>query len=55
MKRQKERLPVAKTISRQRQPRMQQQYFSQTHDGDKVKQKFVSDQAKQSGLYWNAQ
>ena len=34
----------------------QQQYFSQTHDGDKVKQyaqKFVSDAGKQNGLYWN--
>jgi hypothetical protein len=30
---------------------MQQQYFRQTHDGGKVKQKFVSDQAKQNGLY----
>lgn len=33
----------------------QQQYFSQTHDGDKVKQyaqKFVSDEGKQDGLYW---
>jgi len=32
----------------------QQQYFSQTHDGDKVKQyaqKFVSDSGKQNGLY----
>jgi Protein of unknown function (DUF2950) len=31
------------------------QYFSQTHDGDKVKQyaqKFVSDEGKQNGLYW---
>jgi hypothetical protein len=35
----------------------QQQYFSQTHDGDKVKQyaqKLVSDEGKQNGLYWNA-
>ena len=35
----------------------QQQYFSQTHDGDSVKQyaqKFVSDAGKQNGLYWNA-
>ena len=35
----------------------QQQYFSQTHDGDKVKQyaqKFVSDEGKQNGLYWPA-
>jgi hypothetical protein len=35
----------------------QQQYFNQTHDGDKVKQyaqKFVSDEGKQNGLYWNA-
>ena len=34
----------------------QQQYFSQTHDGDNVKQyaqKFVSDEGKQNGLYWN--
>lgn len=34
----------------------QQLYFSQTHDGDKVKQyaqKFVSDEGKQNGLYWN--
>jgi hypothetical protein len=33
----------------------QEKYFSQTHDGDKVKQyaqKFVSDQGKQDGLYW---
>ena len=33
----------------------QNQYFSQTHDGDKVKQyaqKFVSDNGKQNGLYW---
>jgi hypothetical protein len=33
----------------------QQQYFSQTHDGDKVKQyaqKFVSDEGKHNGLYW---
>jgi hypothetical protein len=33
----------------------QQQYFRQTHDGDKVKQyaqKFVSDEGKQNGLYW---
>jgi Protein of unknown function (DUF2950) len=35
----------------------QQQYFSQTHDGDTVKQyaqKFVSDEGKQNGLYWPA-
>jgi DUF2950 family protein len=35
----------------------QQQYFSQTHDSDKVKQyaqKFVSDEGKQDGLYWKA-
>lgn len=35
----------------------QQQYFSQTHDDDKVKQyaqKFVSDEGKHNGLYWNA-
>jgi hypothetical protein len=34
------------------------EYFSQTHDGGKVMQyaqKFVSDQAKQNGLYSNAQ
>jgi hypothetical protein len=33
----------------------QAQYFSAIHDGDKVKQyaqKFVSDQGKQDGLYW---
>ena len=33
----------------------QQQYFSETHDGDKVKQyaqKLVSDEGKQNGLYW---
>lgn len=33
----------------------QELYFSQTHDGDSVKQyaqKFVSDQGKQNGLYW---
>lgn len=33
----------------------QQQYFSQLHDGDKVKQyaqKFISDEGKQNGLYW---
>jgi hypothetical protein len=33
----------------------QKQYFSQAHDGDKVKQyaqKFVSDEGKQNGLYW---
>jgi len=33
----------------------QEQYFSQTHDGAKVKQyaqKFVSDAGKQNGLYW---
>ncbi|HMD10382.1 MAG TPA: DUF2950 domain-containing protein [Candidatus Acidoferrum sp.] len=35
----------------------QQQYFSQTHDGDAVKQyalKFISDEGKQNGLYWAA-
>ena len=34
----------------------QQQYFSQTHDGDTVKQyaqKFISDEGKQNGLYWS--
>ena len=34
----------------------QQQYFGQTHDGDNTKQyaqKFVSDEGKQNGLYWN--
>ena len=34
----------------------QQQYFSQTHDGEKVKQysqKFISDEGKQNGLYWH--
>ncbi len=34
----------------------QQQYFSQTHDGDKVKQyaqRFVADEGKQNGLYWH--
>jgi hypothetical protein len=33
----------------------QQQYFSQAHDGDTVKQyaqKFVSDEGKHNGLYW---
>ena len=33
----------------------QQQYFSQTHDGDAVKQyaqRFGSDEGKQNGLYW---
>jgi len=33
----------------------QQQYFSQTHDGDPVKQyaqRFGSDEGKQNGLYW---
>lgn len=33
----------------------QNQYFSQTHDGDKTKQyaqKFISDDGKQNGLYW---
>lgn len=33
----------------------EQQYFSQSHDGDSVKQysqKFVSDEGKQNGLYW---
>ena len=32
------------------------QYFSQTHDGDSVKQyaqKFVADEGKQNGLYWH--
>ena len=31
------------------------QYFSQTHDGDKVKQyaqRLISDEGKQNGLYW---
>jgi hypothetical protein len=35
----------------------EQQYFKQTHDGDNVKQfaqKFVSDESKQNGLYWQA-
>jgi hypothetical protein len=35
----------------------QTQYFSQTHDGDAVKQyaqKLVSDEGKQNGLYWQA-
>jgi hypothetical protein len=35
----------------------QQQYFSQTHDGDPVRQyaqKIASDPGKQNGLYWNA-
>jgi len=35
----------------------QQQYFSQTHDGDSVKQyaqRFGSDEGKQNGLYWPA-
>lgn len=35
----------------------QRQYFSQIHDGDRVKQyaqKFVSDDGKQNGLYWQA-
>ncbi len=34
----------------------QKQYFSETHDGDSVKQyaqKFVSDEGKQNGLYWH--
>ena len=34
----------------------QQQYFSQTHDGDKVKQyaqRFVAEEGKQNGLYWH--
>lgn len=34
----------------------QQRYFSQTHDGDQVKQyaeKFVADEGKQNGLYWH--
>jgi len=34
----------------------QNEYFSQTHDGDKVKQyaqKLVSDEGKQDGLYWS--
>jgi Protein of unknown function (DUF2950) len=33
----------------------EQKYFSQPHDGDKVKQyaqKFVSEEGKQNGLYW---
>jgi hypothetical protein len=33
----------------------QDEYFSQTHDGDKVKQyaqKLISDEGKQNGLYW---
>jgi len=33
----------------------QRQYFSQTHDAEKVRQyaqKFVSDRGKQNGLYW---
>jgi hypothetical protein len=33
----------------------QQRYFSERHDGDKVKQyaqKFVSDEGKENGLYW---
>jgi len=33
----------------------ERQYFNQIHDGDKVKQyaqKFVSDEGKQNGLYW---
>jgi hypothetical protein len=33
----------------------QRQYFSQTHDGDKVKQyaqRIASDEGKQNGLYW---
>jgi hypothetical protein len=35
----------------------QQQYLSQTHDGDAVKQyaqKLISDEGKQNGLYWAA-
>jgi hypothetical protein len=35
----------------------QRQYFTQTHDDDKVKQyaqKFVSDEGKHNGLYWPA-
>jgi hypothetical protein len=34
----------------------QKLYFSQTHDGDKVKQyaqRFVADEGKQNGLYWH--
>lgn len=34
----------------------QQQYFSQTHDGDtahQFAQKFVADEGKQNGLYWH--
>ncbi len=34
----------------------EQRYFSQPHDGDKVKQytqRFASDEGKQNGLYWN--
>jgi len=33
----------------------EQQYFTQTHDGDNVKQyaqNFISDEGKQNGLYW---
>ena len=36
----------------------QRQYFTQTHDGENVKQfaqKIVSDEGKNNGLYWNAQ
>jgi hypothetical protein len=36
----------------------QQRYFSQTHDGETVKQyaqKFISDEGKQNGLYWPVQ
>ncbi len=36
--------------------RAEQQYFSQTHDGDKVKQyaqQLGSDEGKQNGLYWH--
>ncbi len=35
----------------------QQLYFSKAHDGDQVRQyaqRFVSDEGKQNGLYWNA-
>ena len=38
--------------------RAEQQYFSQTHDGDKVKQyaqQLGSDEGKQNGLYWHVQ
>src|SRR5580765_8457782 len=38
--------------------RAEQQYFSQTHDGDKVKQyaqQLGSDEGKQTGLYWHVE